>query len=433
MRDYLVTLLIFGSLPFILARPYIGVLVWSWISYMNPHRLTWSFAYDMPFAKIVAITLFVSLLFSRDVRRPPLTGLTFIWLMFIVWMAITTAFAIFPSVAQEELVLVLKIQVIILLTMMVLRTPQRVHILIWVIFLSVGFFGIKGGIFTIATAGSHLVWGPAQSFIVDNNSLAVALLMVIPLGYYLFLQEKRRLVKLALLGAMALIAVSVVGSHSRGAFLAIMAVAVFLWWKSKNRVIIGLGVLPLLPVLFFAMPESWHERMATISEYEQDASAMGRINAWTYSINVANARLTGAGYEAWSKETFARWAPVPEDVHAAHSIYFSVLADHGWIGLVFFVAIFWGAWRLANKIIRAAEEHDEHRWMSDLSRMFQVTLVAYFVGGAFLSLSYFDLPWHVVSILVIMRAMLEEQGVPVTAAARRQQADALRRNQGRYA
>jgi probable O-glycosylation ligase (exosortase A-associated) len=218
---------------------------------------------------------------------------------------------------------------------------------------------------------------------------------------------------MALLASMALITVAVIGSYSRGAFLAVIAVALFLWWKSKNRLVIGLGVLPMLPLLFLAMPSDWHERMGTITEYQQDASAMGRINAWTYSFNVANARLTGGGLDSWSAETFALWAPDPDAVHAAHSIYFSVLADHGWIGLLFFVGIYLAAWRQASLLIKACSEQPEWRWMADLSRMFQVSLVAYAVGGAFLSLSYYDLPWHIVCILVLMRTLLEEQGATV--------------------
>jgi hypothetical protein len=37
MRDILVTLIVFGALPFVFKRPYIGVLLWVWISVMNPH------------------------------------------------------------------------------------------------------------------------------------------------------------------------------------------------------------------------------------------------------------------------------------------------------------------------------------------------------------------------------------------------------------
>lgn len=427
MRDYLVTLLIVGSLPFILARPYIGVLVWSWISYMNPHRLTWGFAYDMPFAKMVAIALFASLLFNRDIRKPPMYPLVGVWLAFIAWMCVTTVFAVYTDFAGEYLSRVLKIQLIIFLTMMIMRTKERIQWMVWAIYLSLGFFGIKGGVFSILTGGSFRVWGPDQSFIYDNNHLATALLMVVPLGYYLFMQSQKPWIKRLLVVSMALIVISVVASYSRGALLAIIAVGLFLWWKSRNRLVMGLMVLPLLPVLFLAMPHSWYERMETITEYQQDGSAQGRLNAWKYAINVANDRLTGAGFDSWSPETFARWAPVPDDVHAAHSIYFSVLADHGWIGLIFFLVIFLSAWRLASRIAKVAEPLAEHRWMADLARMLQVSFVAYAVGGAFLSLSYFDLPWHMLSFLILMRVLLEEHGVPLKAKRSHAQTMAQRR------
>ena len=39
MRDLLVTGIVFGVLPFVFKRPWIGILLWSWLGYMNPHRL----------------------------------------------------------------------------------------------------------------------------------------------------------------------------------------------------------------------------------------------------------------------------------------------------------------------------------------------------------------------------------------------------------
>ena len=97
MRDIILTALVFGSLPLILWRPYIGVLVWSWLSYMNPHRFTWGFAYDMPFAQIVAITLLVSLLLSKEKLRLPWNAIVATWCVFILWMSISTIFAVFPE------------------------------------------------------------------------------------------------------------------------------------------------------------------------------------------------------------------------------------------------------------------------------------------------------------------------------------------------
>ena len=72
MRDVVLTLVIFGTLPFILRRPHIGVLVWTWIGFMNPHRLSWGFAYSLPFAAIVAGATLIGLLVTKDPRKLPM-------------------------------------------------------------------------------------------------------------------------------------------------------------------------------------------------------------------------------------------------------------------------------------------------------------------------------------------------------------------------
>ena len=62
---------------------------------------------------------------------------------------------------------------------------------------------------------------------------------------------------------------------------------------------------------------------------------MGRINAWHTAFNLAKDRVTGGGFDTFQGPTFRKYAPEPENVHAAHSIYFQVLGDHGFIGFGF--------------------------------------------------------------------------------------------------
>ncbi len=73
MRDLLLTAIVFGSIPFILYRPHLGVLVYVWLSVMNPHRLTWSFAHDFGFAAIIALVTLLAAFFARIGRRFPST------------------------------------------------------------------------------------------------------------------------------------------------------------------------------------------------------------------------------------------------------------------------------------------------------------------------------------------------------------------------
>jgi len=416
MRDIIILLIVFGSIPFILRQPYIGVLVWSWVSYMNPHKLAWGFARDFPFAYIVAVVLGISLLFSKERLRIPVTGLTILWGAFLVWMCITTAFAIFPEFATEQLIKVLKIQLVTIFTVMLMASRQRIDLLIWVIVISIGFYGIKGGVFTFLVGGAARVWGPAGSFIQENNSLALALLMILPLINYLRMQAQNIWLRRCLLYSIPLVALSVLGSQSRGALIGIAAMGLFLILKSNKKVVAFTGVAIIGVFGFMFMPQSWHDRMSTIQEYEQDASAMGRINAWKYSLNVANDRVTGAGFESWSHMTFALYAPNPNDVHAAHSIYFVVLADHGWVGLILWLGILIGAWRSNSWIIKTVRGQDELKWAVNLARMLQVSMVSYGSAGAFLSLSYFDLPWHIIAIIILVKEIVKKNVNKVAAS-----------------
>lgn len=409
MRDILVTLLVFGSLPFILRNAYVGVLVWSWLSYMNPHRLAWGFAYSMPFAQIVAITLFVALLVDRDKKIFPINGLTCIWFVYLAWMAVTTSFAFFSDSAVEQLIKIYKVQIITFLTVLLINSQKKIDLLIWVIVLSIGYFSVKGGVFTIITGGGSKVWGPPGGFIQENNSLAVAILMIIPLIVYLRQITEKAWVRHGLFLALILSLVSAIGSQSRGALIAIVAVGVFFWLKTKGKIISGVLIIVLASVGWNFMPQSWHERMGTIQHYQEDSSAMGRINAWKYAINVANDRLTGAGLESWSGQTFAIYAPNPTDVHSAHSIYFSVLADHGWPGLVMFLLILFLGWRYLSQVIRFSKDAPEHQASNFLARMLQISMIAYMSGGAFLSLAYFDLPWHFLALAVLLKYLVVDK------------------------
>ena len=406
MRDIIVTLLVFGSLPFILRNAYVGVLVWSWLSYMNPHRLSWGFAYSMPFAQVVAITTFTAFIFSASKNKFPVNSLTVTWVLFLLWMGVTTFFALYPEDAQLLFIKILKIQAITFLTILLMNDQKKIDSLIWVIVLSIGFFSTKGGLFTIMTGGAFRVYGPPSSFIEENNGLALATLMIIPLMFYLYKCADHKWVRYGLVGAMVLSLASVLGSQSRGALIAIVAVGGFFWFKTNTKIVSGMIIVFLAAIGFNFMPESWHERMETIQSYEEDASAMGRINAWGYSINIANSRLTGGGLQSWKAESFSIYAPNPDDVHAAHSIFFGPMGDHGWPGLIMFVIILLFSWKYLKQVEKNTDGVLQYESQHLLAKMLQISLIAYMAGGAFLSLTYFDLPWHIIAITILIRAQV---------------------------
>ncbi|MEO1574315.1 MAG: putative O-glycosylation ligase, exosortase A system-associated, partial [Pseudomonadota bacterium] len=252
-----------------------------------------------------------------------------------------------------------------------------------------------------ALAGAAL-YCLASSFIEGNNELGLALVMTIPMMYYLFLTEPNKWVRRGTLVVMGFSMLAVLTTHSRGAFLAMAAMVGFLWLKSRKKILTGVLLLAAVPLLLLFMPEAWFERMWSIKDYEADGSAQGRINAWLFAYNLAlDHPLTGGGFGTFTKNLFMVYAPNPLDHHDAHSIYFEVLGEHGFVGLAIFLTLGTLALLSAGHTARMCKNVPELAWISDLNKLVQVSLVGYAVGGAFLGLAYFDLYYHYIAIVVI--------------------------------
>ena len=410
MRDILVTLIVFGFLPTIFKKPHRGALMWVWISVMNPHTQGWGFATSFPFAAIIGGVTLLTLVFTKEPKKLPLTSLTWIFIAFVFWMNVSTVFSLYPADAFLQWNKVMKIMLMTLVVIMLIRTEDHIRWLIWIIVISIGYYGVKGGIFTIIGGGVDMVLGPEGTFIGGNNEIALALIMTIPLMHYLQGVTRKAWVRHSLTAAMLLCALAALGSYSRGAFLAIAAMVVFLWLKGQHKVRLGALLLIAIPPAIAFMPEQWTERMNSINDYEEDGSAQGRFNAWWMAYNLAkDYPLTGGGFEVITPELFWAYAPNPVDIHAAHSIYFQALGEHGFVGLGLYLLLALYTWRTGSWIIRNTKKLEEYKWALSLATMIQVSLIGFAVGGTFLSLLYFDVPYYLMGAMLATRVLLEKE------------------------
>ncbi len=411
MRDLLIASIVFGLLPFTLQRPFLGILLMAWLGYMNPHRLCFGFMLSIPVVQIVAMFTLAGILKSKEAKRMVWSREVNVLLVFVSWMGLSTFLAFYPNLAITEYERFIKIQILTFMTLILLTSPQRVTLLVWAIVVSLGFYGVKGGLFTILHGGVYRVEGPAGTFIGGNNELALALVMTIPLMRYLYQQETQRLVKLGLLGMMLLAAVAAIGTQSRGALVALTITGAVFWWNGNNKFLSAILMALAAAFILNFMPESWFERMNTIKSYEQDASAMGRINAWWVAYNVANDRVLGGGGGMFHSEVFQRYAPVPNDVHNVHSIYFQVLGEQGWTGLVLFLCLLSFTWFKCWSITRIAKKSTQSHWARDLAPMIQVSLIGYLSAGAFLGLAAFDYVYHLIAVVVVTHVLVKQASI----------------------
>jgi putative inorganic carbon (HCO3(-)) transporter len=273
------------------------------------------------------------------------------------------------------------------------------------------FFALKATMFGVLTGGQYTVFGPPNSMIGDNNDFALAMNMALPMFALLASMEEGR--KLRLFWKVSLLCgiVAVLLTYSRGGFLGLTATLLMLVWRSKKRIRAIAALVLLGAMIAILIPSKWTARMDTISTAaENDPSAEGRIEAWKVATNLAMSfPLTGGGFETFTPQVFAMYGDTQYGWHVAHSIYFEMLGEQGFVGLGIFLLLLGSVFRSAGKLAREFRNHQQANWISAYSSMVQMSLLAYAVSGMFLSRAYFDLYYQLVATVVILRALAERE------------------------
>jgi putative inorganic carbon (HCO3(-)) transporter len=417
MRGLAVGILFFGLLPFIFVRgPFFGILMWFWISLMAPQKIVWNSMFAVvPYALVVAVATLISLAVSRaEPKFPPASKTTVLLFLLMVWISVTSWFGIGPpDQIYDKWLLAEKMLFMTIVAYTLTNSRERLDQLIIVCVLSIAFWGFRGGLIAVTTGGAAHVFGPDGSMIGDNNDLGVALTMILPLIFYIRERYRHPRIKWPMLILIGLTVLGDISTYSRGALIAMTAMGATLWIRSRKKLqILLLLVVAAVGVWNFA-PAEWTDRMFTIETYQKDPSAEGRLYMWQRAWALAKqSPIVGGGFH-WSYDPdlvnrlFAG-SDIPKLVTplAAHSIWFEMLGDHGFVGLGLFVAILLSAFLDARWLIRQTRRNPDLLWANNLGRMLQVALVGYCAGGSFVTLAMYDGLYAIVIIAAVARRLV---------------------------
>lgn len=411
MRDYVLTAIIFAILPVCLVRPWLGIIAWYWIGIMNPHRHTWDFAYTMPFAMLVGGATLFGALFARDRRPIPWNRELVLAVLLMLYFTFTTFFAWVPNIAWVQWEKVLKITFMTFVATMFIYGYDRIRTLMWTIVICIGFYGVKGFFFVLRSGGAERVQGPENSFLDGNTFIGLAFNMVVPLMIFLAREEQKPWLKRSLYAMAILTIVSTIFTYSRGAYLGLVIILPLIFLTARRKVIAACILIPAVLIAPLVLPDSVFQRADTIENYEKDGSANQRLQSWTVAWNLAKENpLTGAGFEfeygsdrdRWFKYGSEQYNWAIQRTSAAHSIYFQVLGQHGFVALLLFLALLFGTLLSLNRTKKRAMATKDTNWIASYASGLQVGLIGYMVAGAFLSSAYFDLAWLFFALAAIL-------------------------------
>jgi putative inorganic carbon (HCO3(-)) transporter len=415
-----------GLLPAILISPCAGALIYQWLDNLPPDQVYSVTLFSTNLSFIVgALTFFAWLVRERKTLPRPALVLVMLIAM-LIWINVTSYNALVPAAAAPLWDRMDKVIGFAVLTALLLSTRARLEAFVWVFVLSVAYFAIPSAIKVLVSGGAggigagEVVTGATYSLFGDRVSLSVVLLMALPLALFLgrraTLLPPRwiRFVKPAMLGVSASFLIAVIGTFARTGLIAGVATLLMLAIRSRHKFGAVLAIAVVVLALFAIIPNNWFIRMDTITHYQQDASAESRVLVWQWAWKFALAHpILGGGYEVFQLDAqntgLGHWIE-------AHNIFFSVMAEHGFVGLGLFCGLIIMTYLSCGALQRRARRREDLVWAADLGRAIQVALVAYCVGGMFVSIDFTPFLYNLAAIAIGARSLVERE---VRAVVRR--------------
>ncbi|WP_413284603.1 putative O-glycosylation ligase, exosortase A system-associated [Vibrio sp. MA40-2] len=425
MRDLFFLGIFCILLPLALKRPFISLSLWFWSGLFVPVYWLYGIAESISYNTVFAACTIIGYLVMKNKPQFQANSLFFLVCLFFIHTTITS----FTTIAMPEIVWIswenfFKVILLFVFTCLIIRKKHQFEFYIWMLLLSIGFLGFVEALKFAASAGGHHIKGPAGHILSDNNHMALALCMTLPMIIYLISETKQQLIKLGLIAMLLLCTLAILGTFSRGGFIGLSVVGGYFWLKSQSKLKSLVLFSIVVAIALSVLPDRWFDRMNTMESVEsalEDSSFATRLNSWKIHTLMAMDRpLVGGGFKApqfgfvWrelaldiDKLNFVETPDPGEKGWAAHSIYFQVLGDHGFVGLMLFIAILIQAFIRLYLIEKFYKKNNMMScWQANLTKNLRLSLLSFCVAGAALSLAYVEILYALLGLIFCLSAQL---------------------------
>jgi probable O-glycosylation ligase (exosortase A-associated) len=292
-------------------------------------------------------------------------------------------------------------------------TRQRVRGVFFILILSHLFLLIMNPAVVLDPKERHYIVG--ATFLGDGNDYSMSACILIGFAVEMAFAQTSKLKRFLYWGLLGVLLLAIVGTQSRGATLGVIAVFAYMWWRSPRK---AAGVLVIVfaafAVLLYA-PDVYFERMSTLSAPQQDSSAEGRLHAWRAGTKMALNNVLGVGAGNFPNNFPKYRGPdAPARWMTAHSMYFLILGELGFLGLLLLFKLVFGNFRSNARLRNRLLQQDPKKFVIDARSldMFNAGIIGMAVAGAFLSVTYYP---HILVLgglaVALRRVIAEEAGL----------------------
>lgn len=391
--------------------PYLGVLAYIILSYMRFEETIPALGH-LHLAKLLTITLIVVWALKTGITKSRLylqeKGLILLYFFYLV-MVFSIPFSFWPSRSFNIFVDMLKILIFTILFIHLIDNQKKLKTFLWIFLLVnsyLAFSAIKNFLVLGQTAVSTRIGG-SGGFLGDANDFALALSIALPFSFYLFLSEKKKILKLVYFLFISLYTLGIISTASRGGFITLVFLFLYFIFKSKHKLVGILSVLLIFFLIFLFAPKEYWQRQMTITTYQQDESAMGRIGAWKAGLRMfADRPISGVGVGVYDVAYGVEYGGKSGPWFSAHNAYVQIGAELGFFGFLFYLGLMFYVYIQANSFIKPSGEEDYLKWVS---QGLKGALLAYAVGSIFLSVGLYPHLYLLLGMVIVINLLKSEQ------------------------
>ena len=247
-----------------------------------------------------------------------------------------------------------------------------------------------------------------STFLGDGNDFSLSLNVCIPLCLFLMMETPKKMARIFWAIIVLVFVMAIVVTQSRGGTIGLVAVGTYFWAKSQRKVLTAAMAVCAVILVLLAAPPGYFERMRTTTDTEE-GSAQGRITAWKAAFTMALSNpLLGEGPgnypSAYGRVVGGPWL-------TAHSIYFLLLGELGFSGLIWLLALIYVNLAANRRLQRELKNHHSPRamTMAGLLSCTSASLVGFAVAGAFLSAPYYPHLYVISGLLAATRYVVRRE------------------------
>jgi putative inorganic carbon (HCO3(-)) transporter len=415
LRTIFVAILLTVGAAGAFSSPLYAAGLYLWIAYFRPESWVYTNFFASLYPSFVAgVFLLIRTLVAGVSLRPNWRSM-----LLVVFLALSAASAV-NGVHRDVSFLFLqtfaKTIIVSYVLTAIIQTQSDLRFVLMVIAGSLGFEAAKQG-------WAQLVLNPgAQNdntipFLGDNNLVAVGIAMLVPLVSALAATSSsgwKRLLQFLNVGVVY----RALSTYSRGGFLSIGAVASVIFVRSRHKIRALVTAALIASLIVPALPHAFWDRMSTIaaSDEERDESQAGRLHFWRVAIVMANDRpilgVGHAGYQSaydqydWSGGRY-------KTGRAVHSSWFGILAETGYLGFALFLLIVVSSFWSCRRVRMMAKRGEVSASLGHYATGLESSLIAFVVGGTFVSFHYNEMLWHFFALTVALERVAMVEAVAV--------------------